>query len=184
MRATGGITGFRFSALRGSQDVPMSAAQAVAAYVLGHKQEAANAPLQVKIVLLSALNIGAALHGCRTEYVKAALVLLKDEEFRLPNLVKIADELGGREQVKAIAFGVTDPHLRAICWRGMTAVERRPNESTVGAVAPGPRAIVGGRLFPVGLGSADQKVTQLLNIISTIVKNEQDSSGIVNKQAA
>jgi len=184
MRARGGIMGFGFYALRAPQNVPMSAAQAVAAYVLGHKQEAANAPLGVKIVLLSALNIGAGLHGCRTEYMQAALVLLKDEEFRLPNLVKIVDGLGGREQVKAIAFGVTDPHLRAICWRGMTAVERGSKESTVGAVAPGQREMVSERVFQVGLGSADQRVTQLFNILSTVIKNEQDSSGIINKQAA
>jgi hypothetical protein len=124
------------------------------------------------------------LHGCRTEYAQAALVLLKDEEFRLPNLVKIVDGLGGREQVKAIAFGVTNPHLRAICWRGMTAVERGSKKTTVGAVAPGPRAMVGERVFQVGFGSADQRVTQLLNILSTIIKNEQDSSSIVNKQVA
>jgi len=181
MSSMGGITGGQFYTIRGSQKVPISAAQAVAAYLSGHKQQAANAPLRVKIALLTALNRGGA---CRTEYIQAALVLLKDEEFRLANLATIVDGLGGRESVIKIAFRVTDPRLRAICWRGVTAVERRWNENSGGDVAHVQKARADEILDQLADEAKDQKANQLLTIIATIIKNEQDNSTSIKRLIA
>ena len=184
MSSMGGITGGQFYTIRGSQKVPISAAQAVAAYLSGHKQQAANSPLRVKIVLLKALNSGGVMHGCRTEYIQAALVLLKDEEFRLANLATIVDGLGGRESVIKIAFRVTDPRLRAICWRGVTAVERRWNENSGGDVAHVQKARADEIMDQLADEAKDQKANQLLTIIATIIKNEQDNSTSIKRLIA